>query len=58
MREKALALFLLALFLFLFPLDLLLREARGPWGLPPLYLYLYGAWGLVVLLAYRLFRKP
>ncbi|GAB5602033.1 hypothetical protein FJNA_05580 [Thermus sp. FJN-A] len=52
------ALFLLALFLFLFPLDLLLREARGPWGLPPLYLYLYGAWGLVVLLAYRLFRKP
>lgn len=57
MKEKAFALFLLALFLFLLPLGLLFHQAAGPLGLPPLYLYLYGAWGLVVLLAYLLFRK-
>lgn len=57
MKEKAFALFLLALFLFLMPLGLLFREAVGPLGLPPLYLYLFGAWGLVVLLSYLLFRK-
>ncbi|WP_200874489.1 hypothetical protein [Thermus caliditerrae] len=58
MKEKALALFFLAILLFLLPLDLLFRQTEGPWGLPPLYLYLYGAWGFVVLLAYRFFRKP
>jgi len=30
----------------------------GPWGLPSLYLYLFGAWGLVLLLAFLLFRRP
>ncbi|MCS6869358.1 MAG: hypothetical protein NZ846_02840 [Thermus sp.] len=58
MREKALALFFLALGLFLLPLGLLFRQAQGPWGLPPLYLYLYGAWALVILLAFLLFRRP
>lgn len=58
MKERALALFLLALFLFLFPVSLVFPNPLGPWELPPLYLYLYGSWGLVVLLAYLLFRRP
>ncbi|GAA6754814.1 MAG: hypothetical protein ABWJ90_00445 [Thermus sp.] len=58
MKEKAFALFLLALFLFTLPLSLLFRGVEGPWGLPPLYLYLFGAWALVVLLAFLLFRRP
>ncbi|APD09834.1 MULTISPECIES: hypothetical protein [Thermus] len=58
MKEKAFALFLLALFLFTLPFGLLFREAEGPLGLPPLYLYLFGAWALVVLLARFLFRRP
>ncbi|WP_161569058.1 hypothetical protein [Thermus thermamylovorans] len=58
MREKAFALFLLALFLFTLPLGLLFREAWGPLGLPPLYLYLFGAWGLTLLLAFLLYRRP
>ncbi|MFD3005047.1 hypothetical protein [Thermus tengchongensis] len=58
MKERALALFLLALFLFLFPVSLVFPAPLGPQGLPPLYLYLYVSWGLVVLLAYLLFRRP
>jgi Na+-driven multidrug efflux pump len=58
MKEKAFALFLLALLLFLLPLELFFPRPQGPLGLPPLYLYLFGAWGLVVLLAYLLFRRP
>ncbi|GLV47462.1 hypothetical protein TJA_06330 [Thermus sp. LT1-2-5] len=58
MKEKAFALFLLALFLFTLPLSLLFRGVGGPWELPPLYLYLFGAWALVVLLAFLLFRRP
>ncbi|MDM7324354.1 MAG: hypothetical protein P3W93_005045 [Thermus sp.] len=58
MKERALALFLLALALFTPPLGLFPFGERWPWGLPPLYLYLFLAWGLVILLAYFLYRKP
>jgi hypothetical protein len=58
MKARALALFFLALFLFLLPLSLLPLPPLGPMGLPPLYLYLFGAWGLVLLLAFFLFRRP
>ncbi len=58
MRQKAFALFLLALLLFLLPLELFSPRPQGPFGLPSLYLYLFGAWGLVVLLAYLLFHRP
>jgi Na+-driven multidrug efflux pump len=58
MKEKAFTLFLLALFLFFLPLALFPLSPLGPLGLPPVYLYLFGAWGLVLLLAYLLFRKP
>ncbi|ADW21364.1 MULTISPECIES: hypothetical protein [Thermus] len=58
MKERSFALFLLALFLFLFPVSLVVPSPLGPWGLPPLYLYLYGSWGLVVLLALLLFHRP
>ncbi|WP_198665563.1 hypothetical protein [Thermus sediminis] len=57
MKEKAFALFLLALVLFLAPLGLFSLPPLGPWGLPSLYLYLFGAWGLAILLAYLLFRR-
>ncbi len=58
MKARALALFFLALFLFLLPLSLFPLPPLGPLGLPPLYLYLFAAWGLVFLLAYLLFRRP
>ena len=58
MKAKALALFFLALFLFLMPLALFPLAPWGPFGLSPLYLYLFLAWGLVLFLAYRFFRKP
>ncbi|WP_298628302.1 hypothetical protein [uncultured Thermus sp.] len=58
MKERALALFLLALALFTPPLALFPLGDKGPWGLPSLYLYLYLAWGLVILLAYLLYREP
>ena len=58
MKERALALFFLAWVLFTPPFDLLPLGERGPWGLPLLYLYLFLAWGLVILLAYFLYRKP
>lgn len=53
MKAKA-----LALFLFLMPLALFPLAPWGPFGLPPLYLYLFLAWGLVLFLAYWFFRKP
>jgi hypothetical protein len=56
MKAKALALFFLALFLM--PLSLFPLAPWGPFGLPPLYLYLFLAWVLVLFLAYWFFRKP
>ncbi|WP_243027126.1 hypothetical protein [Thermus albus] len=58
MKERALALFLLALTLFTPPLGLFPLGGKGSWGLPLLYLYLFLAWSLVILLAYLLYRKP
>lgn len=58
MKEKAFALFFLALGLFTMPLELFPWAPRGPWGLPSLYLYFFLVWGLVILLTYLLYRKP
>ncbi|WP_243030181.1 hypothetical protein [Thermus altitudinis] len=58
MKEKALALFLLALVLFTLPLELFSWGGRSLWGIPAAYLYLFLAWSLVILLAYRLYRRP
>ncbi|GGM96442.1 hypothetical protein GCM10007092_07570 [Thermus composti] len=57
MKARAFSLFLLGFGLFTLPLDLFPKEPVA-WGFPPLYLYLYGAWGLVILLAHRLGRRP
>jgi hypothetical protein len=54
-RQRLAALFLVALLLLFSPLLLQVQQAlagREAWlGIPPLYLYLFGVWGLVILLA-------
>ena len=50
--KRLIAVFLLGLVLLNFPLLAVVEAGQRWFGLPPLFLYLFGAWaGLIVLLA-------
>jgi hypothetical protein len=50
--KRLIAVFLLGLILINFPLLAVVEAGQRWFGLPPLFLYLFGAWvGLIVLLA-------
>jgi len=51
LRQRLLALFLAALFAFFSPLAARFGALPGWLGIPALYLYLFGAWALVIALA-------
>ncbi|WP_337844260.1 hypothetical protein [Thermus sp.] len=51
MRTRSVFLFLLGSFLFSLPFPLLF-SLEGPLGLPSFYLYLFLAWGALILLLY------
>jgi hypothetical protein len=48
LRQRLLALFLLALLAFYSPLLGRFESAAGLGGLPALYVYLYGVWALLI----------
>jgi hypothetical protein len=48
--RRLIAAFLLGLVLFNFPLLAVVEAAESWFGLPPLVVYLFGAWGLLILL--------
>jgi hypothetical protein len=55
--KRLIAVFLLGLALLNFPLLAVVETGQRWFGLPPLFLYLFGAWaGLIVLLALILER--
>lgn len=50
--KRLIAVFLLGMVLLNFPLLAVVEASHGPFGLPPLFLYLFGMWaGLIALLA-------
>jgi hypothetical protein len=50
--KRLIAVFLLGLALFNFPVLAVVEAGRSWFGLPPLFLYLFGVWaGVIVLLA-------
>ena len=51
---RLLSVFLLALLLFNFPLIRLFSGQKLLYGFPSLYLYIFGAWLLVILLTIRI----
>lgn len=51
---RLLSIFLLALLLFNFPLIRLFSGRNLLYGFPSLYLYIFGAWLLVILLTIRI----
>lgn len=55
---KLLSLFLLALVLFNFPIIKLFSSYRLLAGMPPLYLYIFSAWLLLIILTIRIVEKP
>lgn len=57
--RRLIAVFLLGLVLINFPLLAVVEAGQRWFGLPPLFVYLFGAWaGLIVLLALVLERRP
>jgi hypothetical protein len=48
--RRLIAVFLLGLLLLNFPLLAVVEAAGSLFGLPPLVVYLFGAWGLLILL--------
>jgi hypothetical protein len=57
--KRLIAVFLLGLVLINFPLLAVVEAGKHLFGLPPVFLYLYGAWaGLIVLLALIVERRP
>ncbi|AFV75655.1 hypothetical protein YIM1640_08440 [Thermus oshimai] len=56
MRVRSVLLFLLGVFLFSLPFSLFFGP-QGPLGLPPFYLYLFLAWGGLILLLYLGVRR-
>lgn len=56
--QRLVALFLLGNLLFNYPLLALFNRADSLWGIPVLYLYVFGAWALlIVLLAFVIEKK-
>ena len=56
--KRLIAVFLLGLVLLNFPLLAVVDAGRSWFGLPPLFLYLFGVWaGLIVLLALIVERR-
>jgi hypothetical protein len=51
LRQRLLALFLAALFAFFSPLVAQFEEVSDGFGVPALYLYLFGVWALVIAAA-------
>jgi hypothetical protein len=51
LHERLVALFLLGVLLFAPPLLALFNNPYRVLGLPMLYLYLFGAWGVIIVLA-------
>lgn len=51
MRQRLAAVLLFALLFFYSPIVRLVESAPAILGVPPLYLYLYGGWVLVILAA-------
>lgn len=47
-RQRLVALFLVGLFLFFSPLVLLFDHSFAPFGIPILYLYLFGVWASLI----------
>lgn len=58
MRQRLAAVLLLALLVFYSPIVRLVESAPAVLRIPPLYLYLYGAWTLVVLAAAVIVSRP
>jgi hypothetical protein len=57
--KRLIAVFLLGMVLLNFPLLAVVDAGQRLFGLPPLFLYLFGAWaGLILLLALLLERRP
>jgi hypothetical protein len=57
--KRLIAVFLLGLVLINFPLLAVVEAGQRWFGLPPLFVYLFGAWaGLIVLLAVIVERRP
>jgi hypothetical protein len=55
---KLVALFLLGYFLLNYPLISLFNLPKIIWGIPLLYGYIFGAWVLLILLVFLIFRAP
>ncbi|MBV5274314.1 MAG: hypothetical protein JZU52_11960 [Lamprocystis purpurea] len=51
LRQRLLALFLFALFAFFSPIATRFEGVSNAFGIPALYLYLFGSWALVIGLA-------
>jgi hypothetical protein len=50
-QQRLTALAVLGAFLFFSPVTLLFDRAVAPGGIPLLYLYLFGAWALIIALS-------
>jgi len=58
-RQRLVALFLVGLLLFFSPVVLLFDRPLAPFGIPLLYLFLFGAWAsLIVISAWILGMDP
>jgi quinol-cytochrome oxidoreductase complex cytochrome b subunit len=51
LRQRLLVLFLFALFAFFSPMAARFEGVPNAFGIPSLYLYLFGSWALVIALA-------
>lgn len=48
--QRLVAIFLLGCVLLNYPILFLFNKAEGWFGIPPLYLYIFGAWALLIAL--------
>lgn len=55
--QRLVALFLLGNFLFNYPLLALFNRPHTVLGIPILYLYVFGAWALLIVLLARIIEK-
>jgi hypothetical protein len=55
--QRLVALFLLGNLLFNYPLLALFNRPDAVLGIPILYLYVFGAWGLLIVLLARIIEK-
>jgi Na+-driven multidrug efflux pump len=54
---RLIAIFVLGVVMFNFPLLAVFNSPTMPFGVPILYLYLFGAWLLVIILIYRVVER-